>query len=122
MNVAKPAQGFVQQILGVPVAIDATRHPNVVPVDAKLFGAIGESQRDLGEANGLARLAAVENHIRHLIAAQRFGGLLAEYPAYGIEHIGFSATVRPDDCRDAFVEIKKGFVGERFKAEQLERL
>jgi hypothetical protein len=93
-----------------------------VPVDAELFRAIGESQRNLGEANGLATLAAIENHICHLIAAQRFRRLLAEYPANGIEHVRLSATVRSDNGSDAFVKIKKRFVGERFKAEQLERL
>ena len=93
-----------------------------MPVDAEFFSAIGEGQRDLGEANRLARLAAIENHIRHLIAAQRFCRLLAKYPANGIEHVRLSATVRANNSSDTFMKIKKRFVGERFEAEQLERL
>jgi hypothetical protein len=47
--------------------------------------------------------------------------LLAEYPAHRVQHIRFSATVRPDDSGDAFVKIQERFVGERLKAEKLER-
>jgi hypothetical protein len=93
-----------------------------VPINTELLGTICESQRDLGESHGLAHLAAVEDHVSHLIAAQRFRGLLAEYPTDRIKHIGFSAAVRPNNSGRAFVKIKNRFVGKRLEAEQLERL
>jgi hypothetical protein len=48
--------------------------------------------------------------------------LLAKNPANRVKHVGFSATVWPDDCGYALVKIKKRFIGERFEAEKLERL
>ena len=93
-----------------------------MPIDRELFSAIAESDRDLREPHGLAHIAAIEDHIRHVFATQRLGRLLAEHPADGVQHIGFTAAVRPDYRGDAFVKIKNRFVGERFEAEQLERL
>ena len=84
--------------------------------------AIGEGQRNLGEADRLARVGAAENDVRHFAAAQRLGRLLAEHPADGVEDVGFAATVRPDDGGHALVEIEDGFVGERFEPEEFERL
>jgi hypothetical protein len=48
--------------------------------------------------------------------------LLAERPLYGVEHIGFSATVRADYRGDALMKIEDSFIGKRFEAGQLERL
>ena len=53
---------------------------------------------------------------------KRFGGLFAEDPADGVEHVGFPAAVGADDGGHAFVKIKDCFIGERLKAEELERL
>jgi hypothetical protein len=48
--------------------------------------------------------------------------LLPEHPTDRVEHIGFSATVRPDNSGDALVEIENRFIGKRFEAEELDRL
>jgi hypothetical protein len=48
--------------------------------------------------------------------------LLAQHPANGIEQIGFPTTIGADNRGHAFVKIENGFVGERFKAEELEGL
>ena len=55
-------------------------------------------------------------------AAQRFGGLLAEHPANGIEDVRFAATVRADDGGDSFVKFEKRFVREGFETDELERV
>ena len=93
-----------------------------MPVHAELAPAIRERQRNLAEADRLARFGSVENDVRHFAAAQGLGRLLAEHPANGVEHVGFSAAVRPDDGGDAFVKFEDGFVRERFEAEEFERL
>ncbi len=87
LNVAKAAGRFVQQILGIAVPIYAARHPHVMPLDSEFFSAICKRERDLRKAHGFACLGAVKNNVRHLFAAKRFGRLLPEGPAYGIEHI-----------------------------------
>ena len=88
-----------------------------MPIDGQLFCAIGESDRDLRKTDGLARVAAVENNVGHLVAAERLGRLFPQHPTDGIEHIGFSATVRPNNSRDAFVKIENRFIGKRLEAE-----
>ena len=44
--------------------------------------------------------------------------MFAQDPAHGVEDVGFAATVRADDGRDAFVEIEHGLIGERFEPEE----
>ena len=117
LNVAKAALCFVEQIFGVPIAINAACHAHIVPVDSKVFLAIGKRERHLREAYRLACVGAVEDHVRHFVAAKRFGGLFPKRPAYGVEHIGFSATVRAHDRGDPLVEVEEGFIGKRFEAE-----
>jgi hypothetical protein len=117
LNIAKAARRFVQQVFGISVAINAASHAHVMPLDSKFFSAIGERERDLRKSYGLACIGAVEDHVRHLVAAERFGRLLAERPLYGVEHIGFSAAVRADYRRDALMKIEDGFIGKRFEAE-----
>ena len=48
--------------------------------------------------------------------------MFAQNPANGIEHVGFSATVRTDDCRHPFVKFEKRFVREGFETDELERV
>ena len=94
-----------------------------MPIDPELFSAISEGERDFTKSpDRLACIGAVEDHVSHFIAAERFGGLLAERPLYGVEHIGFSATVGADYRGDALMKIEDSFIGKRFEAEQLERL
>ena len=93
-----------------------------MPIDLELGRAISEGERDFGEADRLARVTPVENDVSHFTAAKRFGGLLAEHPTNRVEQIGFAATVWTNNRSHAFVEIEESFIGERFEAEELERL
>src|SRR5204862_7379850 len=104
----------LEQVFGIPVAVNSPGYADIMPVHPQLASAVGEGQRDFAESDWLARLGSVENDVGHFAAAERFGGLLAEHPADGIEHIRFSASVRPDDGSDTFVELENGFVCERF--------
>src|SRR5437764_5375097 len=60
----------------------------------------------------LAGVAALENDVLHLIAAQALRALLAEDPCDGINDIALAAAVGPDDSGDAAVEGKFRAVGE----------
>src|SRR5207248_3070024 len=68
----------------------------------------------------LARVAAVEDHVFHLVAAQALGALLAHHPRDRIGHVALAAPVRADNRRDAFVEGELGPIGKRFEAVDLE--
>src|SRR5262249_57218977 len=63
-----------------------------------------QSQPDLGGGRRLARVAAAEDHILHLVAAQALGALLAHHPGDGVGHVALAAAVRPDDRGHPFVE------------------
>ena len=65
---------------------------------------------DLGQAQGLAVLAAVEDHVLHLVAPEVFCALFAEDPADGIGDVALAAAVGADHGRDAGLEPDKGFV------------
>src|SRR6516165_11763186 len=80
LNVAKAAGRFVQQILGIAVPIYASRYSHVMPLDSKLFTAIGERERDLRKADRFACLGAIKDNVRHLFTAKRFGRLLPKGP------------------------------------------
>ena len=71
------------------------------------IAALGGSQ-----AAGFAGGAAVEDDIHHRPAAERLGRLVAEDPFDGVDDVGFTAAVGPDDADDGFVESDFGFVGE----------
>jgi hypothetical protein len=76
---------------------------------------IPDGQRDLGHAERLPGVGAVEDDVRHFAAAEGLGGLLAEHPADGVRDVGLTATIRPDDAGDAPLEIQRGFVREGFE-------
>ena len=53
---------------------------------------------------------------------QEFRALFAEHPADRVEHVGFSAPIRPDDARHAGVEVEDGLRGEGLETEDFEAL
>ena len=73
LNVAKTAGRLVEKVFGIAIAVHAARHAHVVPINGQLFCAIGEGERDLCEPDRFARVAAVENNVGHLVAAERLG-------------------------------------------------
>ena len=117
LDIAQTACRFVQQIFRVAIAIHPSGYPHFVPLDSEFFSALRERQRDLGKSHGLACVCAVKYYIRHLVAAERLGRLLAECPADGINNIGLSTAVWTDDSRNAFVKVENRFIGEGLEAE-----
>ena len=122
LDVAQPARRFVQQIFGIAVPVNSPGYPNIVPVDVQFRRAIGEGERYFGKAERFPAVGAVENHVGHFTAAQRFRGLLAEHPFDRVEQVRFPAPVRADDGGNAFVKVEDSLIGERFEAEEFERL
>ena len=79
-----------------------------------------EPQTDFCGGRRLARVAAAEDDVFHLVAAQALGALLAHHPRNRVGDVALAAPVRPDDRRHALVEGELGPVGERFEAVDLE--
>src|SRR5262245_31190122 len=75
------------------------------------FAAVPRPQRKTAQAqsdfSGRARLpgiAAVEDDVLHLVAAEALRTLLAKHPGDGVGHVALAASVGADDGGDAFVE------------------
>ena len=66
------------------------------PLARGLAQAVVESQFHAGAAHRFSLRRAVEDHVLHRIAAQGRGTRLAQYPAHGVDHVGFAAAVRAD--------------------------
>jgi hypothetical protein len=83
------------------------------------FGEFGifESDRHFGEAHRRALDGAVKNAIAHTAGAQGLVALFAEDPADGIHHVGFAATIWPDDAgRSGAAERNHGAFTERLES------
>ena len=123
LDVAEAAGGLVQEILGPTVAIDTAgdRHLVVADLDAGrlqvLLVDVADRERNLGQAERLAGVGAVEDDVGHFTTAQGLGGLLAEDPADRVGHVRLAAAVGPDNGGHARQKIDGGFLRERLKPE-----
>ena len=120
MDILEPTGGLVEQVLGTTVAENPACDAHFVPIDPKLLFAIGEGHGNLSHAQGRTRICAAENDIGHLPATQGFGGLLAEYPAHGIQNVGFATAIGTNHCGNPFVKIQHSFLRKRLKTKDFE--
>ncbi len=79
-----------------------------------------ELQPDLGRRRGLPRIAAIEDHVLHALAAEALGALLAQHPGDGVDDVALAAAVGPDNGRDAIVETEFGAIRETLEAGDVE--
>ncbi len=129
MHVAEAADFTVQQIFAFSRPIQPARHlhraayrSEVVAfarfeqIDVGTFHDVAQPQPDFRRAGGLPRVAAVENDVLHLVAAQALRALLAEHPRNGVGNIALTAAVGAHDGGDAAVERQMHPVGEGLEA------
>ena len=76
----------------------------------------------LGEADGLSRGRAREDHVLHRLAAKHLGALLAEDPEDRVGDVGLPRPVGTDDHGETRVEDHLGLVREGLEAFEGERL
>src|SRR5262249_28663122 len=99
-DVLATATNAVQEVTGAAVTFHLTfqRYFVVTGVGAPKFAVrIIEDELDGGGAHGFARRRAVENDVRHGVAAQMFRGELTHDPAHGVDDVRLAAAVGPDD-------------------------
>src|SRR5579864_5219388 len=87
---------------------------------ADLAVGVIEYQLHGSRAYGLAGARAVENHVRHAVAAQVLGGELAHHPAHGVDDVRLAAAVWADDTGEIAGEADVGGVDEGFEAGELD--
>ena len=81
-----------------------------------------EPQPHFGGGGRLARVAAAEDHVLHLVAAEALGALLAHHPCDGVGDVALAAAVGSDNRGDALIEGEFRSIGERFETVNLEPL
>src|ERR1700730_2105314 len=106
----------------MPIAEYSSRDSDFVVLGSELFFAVGKRERNFCHTHGLFAVSSAEDDICHFAPSQRFCRLLAKYPANGVQDIRLSATVWPDDRSYTGMEIQNGFMSERLKSNQFERL
>jgi hypothetical protein len=121
VDVLQAAGLAVEEILALPVAVDAAHDLDLVEFAAELLFALGEVEGDLAELGGFAGVGALEDDVLHLAAAEGLGALLTEDPADGVGDVGFAAAVGADDGRDTGLELEGGVVRETFEPVKRER-
>ena len=104
LHVLQSARLLVDEILARPVAIHAPRNRHLVVFRAEFLLAVGERNRDFGQAERLARIRAVEDDIHQFGTSERRRTLLAENPANRVRHVGLAASVRTDDGNQSGIE------------------
>src|SRR5690554_8061319 len=122
-DVFSTAAAAVQEVLRRPVARDYTPHRNlgVIGVGAR-DGSIGivEDEFDGRLADGLAAARTVKDDVSHGLAAQGLSRALTKHPADGIDHIRFTATVRPHDTHEVARKIDRRRIDERLETGKLD--
>src|SRR5690606_30876698 len=122
-NILATAAAAVQKILRLAVARDdaSNRHLCIVGVRARdRLVAVVENELDARLADRLACARAVEDHVRHRVAAQRLRRAFAEHPADGINDVGFAATVRADNAHQIARELDRSRIDEGLETGELD--
>ena len=112
----------VEGVLGVAAAEQRPRDRDLVELDRQQPGGVVDRQAHLGAAERRALRGAGEDHVVHLLAADRRGRLGAQHPADGVDDVGLARPVRADDDGDARLEVEDGDVGEGLEPLQGQRL
>ena len=99
---------FVGAAASSPASRTARRH------------AAARRSRTSAAAGGLAGVAAAEDDVLHLVAAQALGALLAKHPGDGVGDVALAAAVGADDGGDATVEGQLGAIGEGLESGDFE--
>src|SRR5690606_39092563 len=79
-----------------------------------------EYQLDARLPDGLAPARAVEDHVRHRIAAERLRRALAEHPPDRVDDIRLAAAVRADDAHQIARKLDRRGIDERLETGELD--
>ncbi|OPY04125.1 MAG: hypothetical protein A4E67_02520 [Syntrophaceae bacterium PtaB.Bin038] len=104
LHVEQAAPYLVDEILALLVAEDPPRDHHLRAVRVGRGEGIPAGFHDeghLGQAHGLGLLAAVEDDVVHLLAAQHGHPLLPHDPADGVDDVALAAAVGPHDAADS---------------------
>ena len=110
----------VDGVAAVTAAEQRARDRHLVEVHRQPAVLVVQRQRHLRPPKRRPSRVAGEDHVVHLLRAQRRGRLRAEHPGDGVDDIGLAAAVGADDHRQAGSEIDRRRLRERLESLQRE--
>ncbi len=122
LDVLEPADLLVDEVFALAAAVDAARDLHFLGVGGQDAAAVVKGHGDLRQAQAAPRRRAVEDHVRHLAAAQALGALLAQNPAHRIDNVRLTRPIWSHNCGDAVAEVEDRPVCEALEARQFESL
>jgi hypothetical protein len=122
LDVEQAARHPVDGVLALARAEQGAGDGDLAELDGQQPRRVVDGQRDLGASQRGALGGAREDDVVHLLAAHRRGGLGAEHPADGVDHVGLARPVGAHHDGDPRLEVEDGGVGEGLEALQREGL
>ena len=121
LDVDEARGGAVEQVLALAGAEELAGDHYLLVVEGDGAAGVVEGEGDLGHAQRAALVAAREDDVLHLAAAQVARALLPHHPQEGLGDVALAGAVGPDDDADARLELQGGAVGEGLEALHLQR-
>ena len=122
LHVEQTARHAVDRVLRIAVAEEDARDRDLGEIDTERAVGVVDRDAHLGTAERGPLGGAGEDHIVHLLAADRLGRLRTEHPGHGIDDIRLARAVRADDHGDPRLQDQGGAVGEGLEALEVETL
>jgi hypothetical protein len=114
--ILETALALIQIIFGIPGTEQPPGNFDVVILDGKHAAVVLDGEVYLRHPRGFESFGTAEYDLLHFGAAKHAGTLFTEYPSYGIEYIGFPATVRTDHTSNTAVKFQHCSFGKRFES------
>ena len=122
LDIQEPTRLAVDAVLGSARPKQGPRDRHLGVLDGEHTVVVVDRERDLGASERRAAGRAREDDVLHAAAAKRLGALLAHHPRQRVDDIGLAGAVRPDDARDARLELQRRRGREGLEAPERQRL
>src|SRR6266550_6029891 len=110
-QVATPDSGAVEEVVALPIALDAALDRHLVVVDRQPSRGVVEDHGHLGKRGARTPLAAGVDDLFHLATADVASLAGTEHPLDGVDDVRLAGAVGPDDGGDSAVELDLELAG-----------
>src|SRR5690606_1466936 len=118
-NITTTALAAIQEIFGLAIAVDLTAYCQFIIgiiSTAQLAIGIVKAQFYTGHTHRFTLGSSGKDDVLHAATTQLARTGLAHDPAYGINDVRFTTTIRSHDRSTIIFKMQSGTVGKRFKA------
>jgi hypothetical protein len=104
-----------QAICAATQTVGAVAVGNLELFKRRRLSQTAQAEADFGGGSRPTGIAAVEDDVLHLLAAEALRTLLPQHPRDGVRHVALATAIGADDRGHALVEGQLGSLGERFE-------